>query len=191
MNRWMTERVKQLVLAAVCLLFVPAAFAEIGLYAGGSIGNASSEVDVSGFDALDEDEMGWKVFGGLNFDPILFDLATEIGYVDFGSPSNDIGVGEVEFDLDAVTAFGLLGFDLGPLGVFGKLGLVNWDASTAFSGGGGSFSDDSTDPAYGIGARIQLLSLEARVEYEMFDIDIDGTSSSDFNMISAGLVWRF
>ena len=50
-----------------------------------------------------------------------------------------------------------------------------------------SMSDDGSDPAYGVGAAIELGGLQLRAEYEMFDIsDVD-----DLYMLSAGIAFSF
>ena len=70
------------------------------------------------------------------------------------------------------------------VGVFGKVGMVMWDGDLEALGE--TFSDDGTDPAYGIGARMKFGSLEVRAEYEIFDFDL-----ADVDMLSASGVWTF
>lgn len=184
----------RLPLASASLLFLPfgVAVADSGFYLGGSVGNAGVELDVDDAE-FDEDDFAWKGYGGFNFDVIVVDLAVEAGYVNFGSPGGSVNVGGVDtnldLDLDALTGFGLVGVELGPIGVFAKAGIVSWDAEATIEG----FGDDEsgTDPAYGVGARFSLGSVELRAEYELFDIDVDGADSSDLSMISAGVVWTF
>ena len=62
--------------------------------------------------------------------------------------------------------------------------MVSWDADLDV--GGLSDSEDGTDPAYGIGARLTFSSVEARLEYEVFDFD-----DVDVDMVSLGVIWRF
>jgi opacity protein-like surface antigen len=70
--------------------------------------------------------------------------------------------------------------------VFAKAGLVN--ADTSFSGTvGEKFSGSGTDFSYGAGVQFRLLSLSARVEYEVYDVD----DFDDLNMISVGLTYTF
>jgi hypothetical protein len=69
--------------------------------------------------------------------------------------------------------------------VFGKLGLIAWDADA--SEGPDSVSDDGTDPAAGLGAGLQFGSFGIRAEYEYFDID----SADDVSLISASALWVF
>ncbi len=161
------------------------ASADSGFFAGGSVGSAATELD-----EFDEDDFAWKAFGGFNFDLVVVDLAIEGGYVDFGSPGADIAGLDYDVDLDALSGFGLVGLELGPLGVFAKAGVVSWDAEATIDGIG-SDDDSGTDPAYGVGARFSIGSVEIRAEYELFDIDVESADSSDLSMLSAGLVWTF
>jgi opacity protein-like surface antigen len=113
-------------------------------------------------------------------------LGVEAGYVDFGKPDDDgAGVDASGFDV-----FGLAGVQLGPVQVFGKLGVISWDADGSF--GADSVSDDGTDLAYGIGAGLQFGSQGIRAEYEMFDIDgSEDLSVNDVSMLSASVLWVF
>jgi outer membrane immunogenic protein len=166
------------------------ALADSGFYVGASAGSAQTELEFAdvglGSIDFDEDDTAWKILGGFNFDILVVDLAVEAAWVDFGSPSNS----GLEVDVDGISGFGLVGFELGPIGVFGKAGLVSWDAEATLDN---LVSDDDsgTDPAYGIGARFSIGSIELRAEYEIFDIDADGVNSSDLSMVSVGGVWTF
>lgn len=175
-------------LLALCFALSLAAapsHADSGFYAGGSVGSATVEDDVDdvnlGDFKFDDNDFAWKAFAGYNFELALFDLAVEGGYVDFGSQSDN----DIKVQADALDLFGVIGVDIGPIGVFAKAGVINWDTDVrAF---GLKVSDDGTDPAYGVGARFMLGSLEIRAEYEYFDIeDIDDTY-----LLSAGLAWTF
>jgi hypothetical protein len=174
------------------------------LYIGGSVGSATVAVDLTDPEDVgevfefDENDFAWKAFGGYNWDLGAVDLGVEVGYVDLGAPSADVAFdvdGEPEvvalgLDVDGLDAFAVLGFDIGPIGLFAKAGMVSWDAS--FSAAGlNVYSEDGSDPAYGIGASFALGNLEIRGEYEMFDLDPDIASSPDVYMLSAGLVYNF
>lgn len=194
MIRNIGRTVQNLQVPVLSVLFIAlwpagAANADSGFYAGGSVGTAATELDVEDVE-FDEDDFAWKAFGGFNFDLVVVDLAIEGGYVNFGSPGANVAGVDFDIDLDALTAFGLLGLELGPVGVFAKAGLVSWDAEATIDGIG-SDDDSGTDPAYGVGARFSIGSVEIRAEYELFDIDVDGADSSDLSMLSAGLVWTF
>ena len=163
--------------------------ADSGLYVGGSVGSAGIELDFveSGFDLpeFDEDDFAWKVFGGYNVDLIAFDVGVEAGYVDFGQPSASIFGVDLELDPTGFTVFGVAGFDLGPVGVFGKLGYVAWDLEATVDGV--SVDDDGSDLAYGAGLRFNVGSIEIRGEYEVYDVD----DTDRVGMASAGIVYFF
>lgn len=169
------------------------AHADSAAYIGGSVGDATVQVDVPEEDEIgavfefDESDFAWKAFGGFNFDLAVVDLAIEGGYVDLGAPSGRVADTEIEVDVSGWDVFGLAGIELGPIGVFAKAGVISWDADTTIEAIGDSRGDDGTDPAYGIGARFNLGSLEIRGEYEYFDID----SAEEVYMLSAGVAFAF
>lgn len=148
-----------------------------GFYVGGSLGSAQVEYDDDSPDFgdvdidFDDDDTGYKVYGGYNFGLVPFlNIAAEVAYVDFGSQEGKIaGISGNKIELDAITASGLVGFDLGPVGLFAKAGLVNWGGDIKTFAG--DDSDSGTDPLYGIGAKIQLGSFAVRAEYEYYDLD--------------------
>ena len=158
---------------------------ESGFYLGGSLGSSKLNFDGNvDFDGFDDDDLGWKIFTGFNFGIIpLIDLGIEGSYVDFGEASsiqiNNYNVGVTGWDL-----FGVGAVNLGPVGVFGKVGQVWWDSKS------GILHDilerSGSDMAYGLGVRIQFGSLSLRGEYERFDIEV-----ADIDYISVGLSWTF
>jgi outer membrane immunogenic protein len=188
------RRFSTIAAAAACLAIVPVAkaVADAGFYAGGSLGTATVETDIPNSATVDEvfefdeDDLGWKAFGGYNFGLEFLALAIEGGYVDLGKPSGTILDSALEVDVTGWDVFGLAGLQLGPIGVFAKAGVISWDIEATVDGieSGGV---DGTDPAYGVGVRFNLGSLEMRGEYEMFDLD----NVDDVYMLSAGLVWTF
>ena len=157
-------------------------------YIGASIGQAGVELDDASLPGMtfNEDDMGWKAFIGYEFGLPLVSLGIEGGYVDLGNPSGDVLGSLVDVDADGLSAFGTLGVNLGPLGVFAKYGVISWDASITVDGLDAG-SDDGSDPAYGVGAKIGLGPLDIRAEYEIFDID----DTDDVSMVSLGVVWTF
>jgi len=177
-----------ILLVAALLLMSAESKADSGLYIGGSVGTAGVEIDAGtpvNPVLFDEDDFAWKAFAGYNFDLPILNFGIEGGYVDLGGPSADIGGSLIEVDSDGYDVFGVLGIDLGPIGIFAKAGVIAWDAEFSIDGVTGT--DDGTDAAYGVGAKISLGSLAFRVEYELFDIE----DTENVGMISAGLVWTF
>lgn len=176
--------------AALLVSFVALAPAEseAGGFIGGSVGQASVEVNAGTPvvpETFDENDFGFKVFAGYEFD-LPVNLGVEVGYVDFGAPSGDVAGTQFEVEANGFAGFGTLGFDLGPVGIYGKYGLISWDASISIDGVDMG-SDDGSDPAYGVGLKFGVGSLEVRGEYEIYDIE----DSEDVAMLSVGLVWRF
>jgi len=167
------------------------AIADTGFYFGGSVGDTTLEAEFDdpigdGTFTFDESDFSWKAFGGVNFDLPVVQLGIEAGYVDLGGPSVTFAAEEYGVDVTAWDAFGVAGFNLGPVKLFGKLGVVSWDAEATIAGFEAG-SDDGTDTAYGVGAALELGSFQIRAEYEAFDIsDIE-----DLYMLSAGFVFTF
>lgn len=142
---------------------------DTGLYVGGAVG--SSKINISGVNAeFDDNDQGYKIFTGYNFGIIpLIDVAVEGSYVDFGNAS-DAQIGNQDVGFSALDAFGVGAVNLGPVGIFGKLGAVWWRSeSDALQG---ILDDSGYDIVYGVGARFQIGSFALRAEYERFDIEI-------------------
>lgn len=188
----MTKRMTMLALAVALAGTAGLAQAggESGFYLGGSVGNASFDFSDSDPEVpveFDDDDMGYKLFAGYNIGAVpMLNLAVEGAYVNFGTFEGDIGnsTGN-EIDVDGFIFSGLVGFDLGPIGLFGKAGVVSWDTDLNTN----DFDDESdsgSDPAYGIGAKFQLGSLALRAEYEMFDLD-----EADIDFYSVGAAFTF
>ena len=177
-----------LALMASFMAFVPAE-SEAGGYIGGSIGQSYIELN-AGTPAVpedfDEDDFGWKAIAGYEFGLAVISLGLEVNYVEFGAPSGDVLGSPVEVDADGFAGFGTLGFNIGPVGVFAKAGMISWDASITIDGFDAG-SDDGSDAAYGIGAKLGLGPVDIRAEYELYDIE----DTEDVAMVSVGLVWRF
>jgi opacity protein-like surface antigen len=199
----MTSKLRTAVFGGLlALLPFGASFADdSGFYIGGGLGQAGVELDISddpGIPAFDEDDTAWKLFAGYKFDLLpVIDLGVEGSYRNLGGPSLDInepGLIDASFAVDTTSLdiFGVAGFDIGPLGIFGKLGYVFWDAEATVvdrldPSNNDSFSDDGNDLAYGIGASIGLGSLEIRGEYEVLDIE----DTDNVAMWSIGLAYYF
>lgn len=168
-----------IVLTAGLLCASAASAADNGIYFGGSIGQANAEVS-QGLAQIDGDDTGFKFIAGVR--PLDW-LAVEASYVDFGKVDSGPQVAES----DGVSAFVLGLAAVGPVDLFAKGGLINFDTSVATRGAGKLFKDDGTDFAYGVGVQFRLLSLSFRAEYEMFEVD----SVDDLNMLSVGVTYTF
>jgi opacity protein-like surface antigen len=154
------------------------AHAESGLYLGGSFGNAKVGYNPSSNIDVKDDDVGYKLFGGIKFTL----LAAEVGYVDFGKVEDSGFSGEIS----GFNAFGILSMGLGPIDVFGKLGGFVWESD--FETAQQRYKDDGFDPAVGVGASVTLGNLSVRAEYEYYDID----NFDNVSMFSIGAAyWLF
>lgn len=149
-----------------------------GPYIGASVGQASFKDDFQDI-KLDEDDTGWKVFGGARWGMLGF----EGGYVDFGNPA--IAGGTVKSEASGFDAFGVLILPIGPLDLFGKFGGIWWDAESRFDGT--VVKDDGVDMAWGVGAGVRVGPVQIRAEYERFEIG----NLDELSMISIGGAWIF
>ena len=179
-----------------CLAFSAESRADSGFFIGGSVGQAGLEL--SDGDPVfplefDESDMSYKLFAGYNWQFSLVSLGVEAGYVNFGQPGANIpGIGVLEVETTGLNAFGVLGVQLGPIGVFGKYGTMSWDAEATLDGlSDPDGSIDGNEPMYGVGAKFGIGKVDIRVEYEAIDLDADGVSESDVNMVSVGVSWTF
>ena len=122
---------------------------------------------------FDDSDAAYKIFGGFHF---LQFFAVEGGYRDIGTVKNDtLTLKPTGWDIA-----GMAGLPLGPVYLFGKVGVINWDADT------NEVSNDSgTDYEVGIGASINLLKIQLRAEAEYLDV-LDGSI-----MYTVGAAWRF
>ena len=170
----MLNRVMVAAVLVALALAVPTEAADKGLYVGGSIGGSS--IDIRDFDEelgnlrFSDGDTAFKIFAGYRF---LSVLAVEASYVDLGSPSDTIDNGDttVEIGVQGWDALAVGILPLGPVDVFGKLGIVSWNADITAAVEDVSRSDNGTDLAYGVGMALRLSSIAVRVETERFEID--------------------
>lgn len=138
-----------------------------GFYVGGALGDATIE-DSSGTTngaSFDESDSAYRLFGGYRFDALpLVSISAEAGYRDLGSPNN----ASREYNVSGLDFSALAGVGLGPLEVYGRIGNVQYDLEKITAAT--RFEFDGSAALYGIGARISILSLALRAEYEQVDI---------------------
>ena len=173
-------------LVGLALLPVPA-LADSGFYIGAAAGGATQDIELGGPPEIEEDDTAFKAFGGYKFDMSVVDLSVELGYVDFGEAEISTAAGEVVFDPTGVSLWGVAGFELGPVDLFAKLGVIAWDLETTTFAG--SVNDDGTDFGFGLGAGFDIGKVQIRGEYELYD-----TSNADvtmLSMLSLGVVYHF
>ena len=168
--------------ALLTLPVLPAVAADNGSYLGGSVGQANLKIDdlsdgISTAD-FDADDTAFKLIAGMR--PLDW-LGIEAAYVNFGEPEDTVLGQKLKADGDGISAFAVGFLPTGPVDLFAKVGLISWDSKI-----GGTFDDDGTDLAYGVGAQFRVLGLSIRAEYEKYDI-----SDVDLDMISVGLTYTF
>jgi opacity protein-like surface antigen len=173
-------------LAGLAMFPVPA-LADSGFYVGAAAGGATQEIEFGGPPEIEEDDTGFKVFGGYKFDMSVVDLGVELGYVDFGEVEIDTAAGELVFDTTGINLWGVAGFELGPVDLFAKLGVVVWDVETTTFAG--KSSDDGTDFGFGVGAGFDIGKVQIRGEYELYDTS--GSEVSMLSMLSLGVIYPF
>jgi hypothetical protein len=154
MNRILSVTLAAVLLSGLCMSRADAAG---GLYLGAGLGQSTIQDNSVSLDASDT---AYKAFVGYRFNLIpIIDLAVEGGYTDFGKPTQS----NVSFKLHGYDAAGLLIFPIGPIDLYGKVGMLSWTAS-----GGGTSS--GTDPFYGVGAGFNIWKIGIRAEYERYQI---------------------
>ncbi|MDO3386620.1 outer membrane beta-barrel protein [Gilvimarinus sp. SDUM040013] len=183
----MKARLTPLALLITALSFTSLAHAgsESGIYIGGSLGNAELNYgdDLAEIGSIDfkDDDTAYKIFAGYNFGILpLLDLAVEGSYMDFGS-QNDL---DTQIDVNGWNVSGLAGINLGPIGLFGKAGVIDWDSNIEHVSLDQSRS--GTDPIYGLGAKVHLGSFSIRAEYEIVEAD-----KADIDFYSVGAAITF
>ncbi|RLJ16827.1 hypothetical protein DJ031_15245 [bacterium endosymbiont of Escarpia laminata] len=184
-------------------------------YMGVSVGASKSAADAAELDAnlaalgysttstLDDTDIGWKLFGGYQWNP---NLAVEAALVDLGQVTSRISGNFGDLDafvadvarVHPYSARGISASIVGELPVaqrfrlFGKVGLFFWDADidARFEVGGQPISFDSkqgVDPVFGAGVKFHINKKTAlRVEWERYEIDRDSVQ-----LLSAGVEYRF
>ena len=161
MNRILSVTLAAVLLSGLCLSRADAAG---GLYLGAGLGQSTIKENNNG-QSLDASDTAYKAFVGYRFNMIpIIDLAVEGGYTDFGKPTQS----NVSFKLHGYDAAGLLIFPLGPIDLYGKVGILSWSADTSV--GGTTSSKTGTDPFYGVGAGFNIWKIGIRAEYERYQI---------------------
>jgi len=175
-----TTWIPGLVALATAALLASSARADddhVGVYLGGSLGDAAQRFEPSDYQ-LHADTVGYQA--ALGWRPISV-VAGEVDYVNFGRARNGLNYA----DTDGVGAFALGFVPLLPLDLYARLGLINWRAS--ISSPFTPFRRSGTDLAYGVGAGLRWGSVGARVEYSRYEL----SAASSMGLASVGITWTF
>ena len=162
----------------LCSAATPALAADNGFYLGAGVGYSS--VDVDDFD-FSGDATGYKIIAGWR---ILDWLAVEGNYVGVGEAIDQVAGEDVAADIDGFTLSALVFMPVGPVDLFARAGLFDWNADFSFDDI--TSGDDGTDFVLGVGAQFRLGSLALRAEYERFELDPAST-----DMFTLGATWTF
>ncbi len=197
-------------LTAVLLLTGFGAQAAAGnWYAGLGYGLTSYDTGISsttGTASLDEDDSGFKLFGGYNFNK---NVAIELTYADLGkatlsgNPGDTfvldgilftfINAGSLEIEGSLLSLSGVFTHHFNDaFNLYGRLGLASWEADLTANVSGGpaqSASEDGTDLFFGIGAGWNFAPTWAlKAEYELYTFD---DAEVDVDMLSLNIVKTF
>jgi OmpA-OmpF porin, OOP family len=177
----------RLVLAALWLAAAGPALADAEVYGGAGVGYGAQAIDqpplilgpgqVASRD-LEGSDLAWQVFAGLR---LHRHMAIEAGYVDLGSVKQVVTGIDDQFQFVqltesvATTAIEATLVGVWPLSrdfeLFGKLGLVAWDAERGLDGAITS-EPDGEDLAYGFGVDYRGTGrLRFRVQGMQYDLD--------------------
>ncbi|MFV2060631.1 MAG: outer membrane beta-barrel protein [Gammaproteobacteria bacterium] len=169
-----------ILLCGSLLVFSPTVYAgnESGIFIGAAVGDTA--IKATNFS---EKGTSGKIILGYNMGIIpLVDISFEASYINFGKASQNNNGVQNNYDISGVDAFGVVGFKLGPIGVFAKAGGINWSSDIVKNNV--SSSKSGTDAAYGVGAKVQFGSMTVRLEYELFDV----SAVDELNMLSIGIL---
>lgn len=190
MNRVLTT------ITLTTVVCVPA-LAEGNFYLGGTVGNASvdTEFDDVGLN-FDENDFAWSAYAGVQATEMF---AIEASYNDFGrfgvARDFDLTRTEIDAELTGYDVMAVVGLPAGPLRLYGKAGVVYWDAEATAQivpPAGPAFQlreqDDGFDLALGGGLEFSLgPDLALRGELEWFDVE----DTETLWFASVGLTFRF
>lgn len=157
-----------------------------GPYLGAGIGIASFRDDLGSGVTLDEEDAAYKAFIGWRFDVIpVIDLAVEVAYTDFGKPSQTVAAQQFEVNLRGPSIAGLLIFPLGPVDLYGKVGVLDWKLDRTVAGT--TRTSSGNDAFYGAGIGFYIWKIAFRAEWERFEIqDVERV-----DMVSVHALFQF
>ena len=155
-------------------------------YAG--VGFGQSHYNDFDADSSDPDSLGWKAFGGYQFNDYL---ALEAGYANFNDMSAVTGTVKTNVVTDTWTLGAVLSYPItDKFALLGRLGVARMSANIKTKDGLALTEyaeEDSYEPNYGVGVRYALFdNMDLRAEWERFD-----ASDLNVDMISAGFAVKF
>lgn len=155
-------------------------------YIGGSIGSSHSDGFCNTLGNCDADGKSWKLYSGIRInDNALF----EMGYTNLGKRQGQDSNGEVSQKSTAVTATGLVTYDVNQqIELFGKAGLAHWNDT--YTDSSGSSKSSGNDIIVGVGANYDLGdNLGVRAEWERFKDIGRSAHKGDADLLSVGVTF--
>lgn len=166
-------------------------------YVGIAVGRSNFDIDTTGARRADTSDVGYKLFGGVQFTPYL---GVEAAAFDLGQATGALGVA----GLGTVTLEGQVrGVSLAatatlPLSdaaaLFARAGVAQVETRSTAVTSLGRFStdDDSTQPVVGVGVRWNVTStIAARLEWERVRARFAQDTKVDTDFVSLGVQARF
>jgi len=152
---------------------------------------------------VDDDDLGWKIYGGYNFNKYF---SVELGYTDLGeaelnttitAPALVAGTLAATADLTGFQFAGIASYPVSEeFDVFGKIGAYVWESdATAVAVIAGlteavKAEQDGTDILFGLGAEYNFTNnITLRAEWERFSGLTD--DENDVDLFSVGIQYNF
>lgn len=160
---------------------------DLGFYAGIGVGTAKYDGACSGTTACDDNDTGFKVFGGYNFNNVF---GAELGWHDLGSVSSSTAAGSGSADVKGLELSAVARFPVtSAFALFAKAGAFRWDTNTSGTFSGGSAT--GTDWTWGLGASYRFTrNWAARLEWQQFR-DVGSGGGTDIDAVTASVVYNF
>ena len=164
---------------------------ESGFYGGLGLGQSKTDVN-AGAVSGDDNTNAWKGFAGYQFNRYF---AVEGGYLDLGRASVAGPGGSVSTDSTALQASLVGSLPMTQQFAFiGKLGVARTDTDTSGIVGGvpTAFSDNNTEPTYGLGLRYDFnKKFGVRGEWDRLRTSSGAFGKSDADLFTVNGIYRF
>lgn len=150
--------------------------------AAGYIGVSIGSADIEG-----TDDTSSKIFVGYRQGNVGFEAA----HHDLGKQEESAGAITASIEVSGIELSGAGFMPVSPtFDLFGKIGLLMWDADL-FLTGFPPVASDGTDLIFGIGAQfIPSNNISVRFEYQLTTLDVEGVDF-DTDVISIGVAFNF
>lgn len=172
-----------LALVAATALAEPAA---AQAYVGGTLGASKVNDGCAGAPAgvtCDDSSTAWRILGGYQFHP---HFAGEMAYHALGKVSATGPGGTADAKAHAFEMLGVGSLPLGPVSLYGKLGV--YSAEIRGGGAAAGLRGSSSDLTLGAGVQWEATrNVGLRAEWQRY-LDVGG---ADFDLLSVGFIYRF